>query len=319
MVAPSKRIQALIIIVVAFFAAFFLYHSNVKSAVLSLFSKNKPSSSSLVLDQATSTDQSNIDSDGDGLKDWQETLWGTDSHNPDTDGDGTPDGVEVAEGRDPLVKGPNDSLELTRGVASTSLDAFAGSASEDQGNISTQLSQTLFSQFMSVQTNGTLDADSEAQIISNTLASVNPGTIPPKYTISDIKVVPENKTTLRAYGNAFAQILSDNNDLISGEQSNEAAIQSYEIMINALSKLSVPDGLVLNHLKILNDFNVSDQSLQIMVNDQTTDPVKALLAVKTLQTNQADMKQLFTNIQVEMQNNGIIFAKSEIGAIWNNS
>src|SRR2546423_718695 len=51
------------------------------------------------------------DSDNDGLKDWEETLWKTDPHNPDTDGDGTPDGQEVKEGRNPSVKGPNDKLD----------------------------------------------------------------------------------------------------------------------------------------------------------------------------------------------------------------
>ncbi len=33
-----------------------------------------------------------LDSDSDGLKDWEEALWGTDPHNPDTDGDGVSDG-----------------------------------------------------------------------------------------------------------------------------------------------------------------------------------------------------------------------------------
>ncbi len=53
------------------------------------------------------------DSDNDGLKDWEEALWKTDPQNPDSDGDGTPDGEEVAEGRNPAVPGPNDSLPFT--------------------------------------------------------------------------------------------------------------------------------------------------------------------------------------------------------------
>ncbi len=50
------------------------------------------------------------DSDNDGLKDWEEALWKTDPQNQDSDGDGTPDGKEVAEGRNPAVPGPDDSL-----------------------------------------------------------------------------------------------------------------------------------------------------------------------------------------------------------------
>jgi len=53
----------------------------------------------------------NKDSDSDGLRDWEETLWKTDVNNPDTDLDGTPDGEEVKLGRDPLKPGPDDKME----------------------------------------------------------------------------------------------------------------------------------------------------------------------------------------------------------------
>jgi len=43
-----------------------------------------------------------VDSDGDGLSDWQEAKLGTDPYDPDTDGDGLSDGWEVANGGDPL-------------------------------------------------------------------------------------------------------------------------------------------------------------------------------------------------------------------------
>lgn len=45
------------------------------------------------------------DSDGDGLKDWEELLWGTDIHNPDSDGDGMNDGDEVNAARNPKEAG----------------------------------------------------------------------------------------------------------------------------------------------------------------------------------------------------------------------
>ena len=51
----------------------------------------------------------NIDTDGDGLRDWEEELLGTDPNNPDTDGDGFLDGEEINSGHNPLVKAPGDS------------------------------------------------------------------------------------------------------------------------------------------------------------------------------------------------------------------
>lgn len=56
----------------------------------------------------STNNQSQIDSDNDGLFDWQEQLFGTDKHNPDTDNDGTKDGDEIKQNRDPLKPGPDD-------------------------------------------------------------------------------------------------------------------------------------------------------------------------------------------------------------------
>ncbi len=46
-----------------------------------------------------------IDSDGDGLDDKSEKLYGTDLNNPDTDGDDYQDGDEIKNGYDPLTPG----------------------------------------------------------------------------------------------------------------------------------------------------------------------------------------------------------------------
>lgn len=51
-----------------------------------------------------------MDTDGDGLSDYEETYWNTDFKNPDTDGDGFKDGEEVLSGHSPTKKGPDDFL-----------------------------------------------------------------------------------------------------------------------------------------------------------------------------------------------------------------
>ena len=75
---------------------------------------------------ASSTAQKTVtlDSDRDGLKDWEELLWKTDKTNADTDGDGTSHGEELALGRDPRKKGSGDKLsgpeDLVRAAVHTS-------------------------------------------------------------------------------------------------------------------------------------------------------------------------------------------------------
>ncbi len=53
----------------------------------------------------TVAEQRVLDSDGDGLEDWQEDLYGTSNKLRDTDGDGLLDGQEVALGYDPNYYG----------------------------------------------------------------------------------------------------------------------------------------------------------------------------------------------------------------------
>jgi Bacterial TSP3 repeat len=45
--------------------------------------------------------QAGVDSDGDGLVDYWESVWGTNPNSTDTDGDGVNDYVEVVQGRNP--------------------------------------------------------------------------------------------------------------------------------------------------------------------------------------------------------------------------
>ncbi len=59
------------------------------------------------------TKETEKDSDGDGLSDIHEELFGTDPANPDTDGDGELDFEEVSQGRDPTGEGSiKASIEL---------------------------------------------------------------------------------------------------------------------------------------------------------------------------------------------------------------
>ncbi len=69
-------------------------------------------SSSLPYDRKTiSPSQSELlDTDKDGLPDFEEKLWRTNPTSADTDGDGTSDGEEVSKNRNPNRAGPGDTL-----------------------------------------------------------------------------------------------------------------------------------------------------------------------------------------------------------------
>lgn len=318
---PSKKIQALIIIIIALFISYFVYTMNFGSAVASwikgITEKPRYDASLEAVTYEGVSYQSDLDTDSDGLKDWQEALWGTNKNDPDTDGDGKNDGTEIEEGRDPTIPGPNDRLEDTRGISASSVASFSAGVSQDPNNVTSNLSKGLFAQFMSLDASGELTDTSQENLINSVISNIDPGAIPPKYTISDVKVVPNSQTSLKAYGNSIASALTALQSRVGGQSDNQKALAEYQGLMETLSNLQVPSTLGLNHLRVLNNFNVTYQSM-IMVVAYENDPVKALLAMKTLDSSNADARVLFTNIAKEMKNNGIIFNQSEAGNIWNN-
>ena len=83
---------------------------------IGFFDTNEPATTSNedpVLRVSTTQNSSVDDKDGDGLLDWEETIWETNRFAVDTDGDGTRDNDEVLAGRNPLIPGPNDALTST--------------------------------------------------------------------------------------------------------------------------------------------------------------------------------------------------------------
>lgn len=79
--------------------------SKVSPAILDTLSPSIPepiASGTGSLEPPPPPEGSTGDSDGDGLSDNEEILYGTDPKNPDTDGDGYSDGEEVKNGHDPL-------------------------------------------------------------------------------------------------------------------------------------------------------------------------------------------------------------------------
>ena len=89
------------------------------------------------------------DSDKDGLKNWEEALWGTDPNNSDTDGDGTPDGEEVGLGRNPTIKGPNDKVSPP--VADTGEN---GSTQNEASTATSRVARATFAQYLQAKQNG---------------------------------------------------------------------------------------------------------------------------------------------------------------------
>ena len=149
------------------------------------------------------------DTDEDGLKDWEESLWGTDVKNPDTDGDGTSDGDEVAVKRNPTIAGPDDAyVENRRG------------GSEGEATSTEELSQTAlltreyFATIINLKESknfneGTMSQLSES-LVQNFIGANGAGGVGAGRSRSDLRLTEDNSIpSLRAYGNAMGTIVKN--------------------------------------------------------------------------------------------------------------
>ncbi len=313
---PSRILIASIFAIIILTIAGFSKISNID------FSRTSKNNEQNVLDFSTSTafyTASNIDTDGDGIKDWEESVWGTDPKNADTDGDGTTDGAEISMSRDPRIAGPNDSMTTSVSFASSTLD---GSTTTLKTTLSDKLSQELFTQYMSNQQNGEVSDVGREQIVSNVLGKIDVPSTEPIYSITSIHTfTPKNNDELKQYGNEIIEVTKkelakfasrDQSKLLSNTE-----IIVYKNVAEKLSLISVPKVFATTHVEILNTYNAQYESLKNIASYQE-DPLKGLLGIKTYQALEAHQLDLFKSIATYFQKNGIIFDENEQGFAWEN-
>lgn len=226
-----------------------------------------------------------LDTDEDGLFDWEEGLWGSDIHVRDTDADGTEDGAEVRAGRDPSVAGPNDQVE-SFDISATGPDGVATYATTA---IAT-LGKELFGSYLSMKRNGPVTPELQqkvlAQAVSTTLATIKP----PTYTLEDLTVSddtsPEAVARYRAQLLQARSIQTPDNDLMlihtilttndpRAKAQLDSTIAMYHGFIATLRGMPVPTSLAVMHLTALNGIAATTFDFEALGNVRT-DSVLAL-------------------------------------------
>lgn len=131
------------------------------------------------------------DSDGDGLKDWEEAIYGTDPNNPDTDGDGIPDKDDV---KNPTEAEPGDQATSTGGQVFTATDRF---------------SQELFIKYVEAKKSGKEISSELGEEIANELLSRSYGLPLEPFDPAKLTLVNSSDPSfIRTYGNSFGAIIS---------------------------------------------------------------------------------------------------------------
>lgn len=310
---PNKKILLLIVFVLLIFAGWF-YFSGYKNKQIQYTADKEKSPLAVALD---TTSQLDTDTDGDGLKDWEELLWKTDSGKADTDGDGTNDNEEITLNRNPLKAGPDDKI-------SDKEDLVAQEKAVSDGKQNT-LTATYAKQFLTEylllkQQKGELTEEDKSQLVKSFLSGLKPLKVEDKYAISDLKNSDETgKEAIKKYAEGIKKLLIDSKNTLPNESEifnlllkniEEGNIKNIELSIKALNNYAilnkkrvevmlspaVPKNLSQNHLEVVNGFNNIIFAIENMAVAQT-DPVKAMMGQKLYDEQMLRIYKALKNIQ----------------------
>lgn len=191
------------------------------------------------------------DTDSDGVPDWKEQLWGTDPSKTITFG--TVSDYDYIHQKETLLASTQTGTSAGQGTEpTTTTDAFARDV------------VTLVS---ALNASGQLTPENQNAVVSQIETYVQNHPQSKEYTISDIQLTTENKTSQITYGSQITKIISSNPiteddfDITSKYQENIEKNEftsyiilerKYEIMISQLLKTPVPSGELYMHLDLLN-------------------------------------------------------------------
>lgn len=254
------------------------------------------------------------DTDGDGLKDWEESLIGTNPQSTDTDGDGTQDGEEVTQSRDPKKAGPNDK-------ASTEQSPLVINAVETEDNtLTAQVSRNFFGQYLLAKKGGQeVTPEIALEIAESVMQNIPVESDAKQYEIKDITIVPETPEFKTAYTEAFIRTLKANPpkskeneiDIVTKAIESEdpadikkidSIILSYKNILKDTLKIPVPRSLVPDHMIYLNALSsvYTDISEMRLVLD---DPMRGYIGYAHYQESALRLKIGFEGIQKYFNSN----------------
>lgn len=273
---PSwKFVVALIILVVIV----------VGSILIPYLLKKKNTHDNLVTD-ITATPQKNIndDTDGDGLLDWEEKLWGLNPANPDTNGNGVSDKDEVDQYRhEKSVIDNRLNIEL-------SLEDIKSLTKSDI------LTQQIYATLAATEQGGTVPDEAKAQISDVIALQIQQPLLEKNITEADIYQIDSNIETFGVYADNIGELMEQlpltpsvlsafitSLDKQEDMTPYQYVAQTYEKLFVESQKMDVPYGALDVHLNFVNTLGNLSQAFQILTKEDS-DPVKTFQAFLQLES-----------------------------------
>jgi hypothetical protein len=257
-----------------------------------------------------------MDTDSDGLFDWEEELHETDPQNPDTDGDGETDGIEVRGGNNPLTPGANAT---TTSVQS----ALYGNVPYVPGSLSETVATSFISNYTLLNQAGRLDEETLEQLsFEIAQEAYRKAEVKGIYIVSDVKTFTEiDKERIRQYGNTFASIQNNYYEqILAADKTDDSYISTivalYTSFAEELIHVPTPAALATTHVDFANNIYKTGQALPHIAN-KAQDPVRATIAENQYEVVVEEQTTFSQTIAAYFKSNGILFNNDELGSMWN--
>ena len=271
-------------------AVVFFVLSSIFSGKINFTSKKVGGNIGLSVQNKTLTELIQIDSDGDGVPDWEEALWGTDPHKKATF-NGIPDANYIAE------------KKKTMNVEQSNMQ------NEQNLNETEKFAREFFSSFAALKASGQVDA-ATIKNFSNALGQkVVEANLPDKYSENDAKLAASDDTAAHKTYYLAVKALFDkhkkdglgtelgivSSGLASGSEGSPASGtadgmnppsstpdnygkllvigQSYQDFGKEIMQVEVPKSLLSYHLAIANNANntgIAVENMEKIINDPVT-------------------------------------------------
>jgi hypothetical protein len=248
-----------------------------------------------------------LDTDGDGLLDWEEALFGTDVDNPDSDGDGTNDYVEY-RAANPAIGGSVSDV----GSVGVSTEIPEAEDTFDPTNLTDALARDLYTSLSVVdqQSGGNITAEDNDKLASIAANSLQVFTSK-EYTALEIRTItsptPAQKTQFVA---ALNQAWIDANITPADVQSiltsinNDASISpiiiakipTWKSVGSSLIRIPVPGALAVEYAAYVTAAERYMSVLAAIANNDA-DPARAIGALVALEEALDTIERLDTSLR----------------------
>ena len=218
-----------------------------------------------------------IDSDSDGLYDWEEQLWGSDPKRKDTDSDGTTDGDEVTSGRNPTISGPDDT------VREAPAPVYGSASSTENATLTNDAALQLFSGYLALRQEGDLAPEDVEQLVTGVINDTGGVLQAKQYTLSELTLLDSaDRRTVTDYGAAIQAILTKaesvtENEFVvmqrmlttgtdEGQTTLAHSSELYASLAAELLALPVPVAVQGEHLVLVNGYSELSRITSSMAN-----------------------------------------------------